>query len=162
MQVPAPAPTAQGSFAKTPFPHLLVYALERALTGTFELHVPSRGAESVATMLFVQGVPAKVRTTDGVHYLGSGVDPGYAVLNLNVDFRPTPQWSFFVLITNVFDRRYSTAAQLGATAFDANGAFRARPFPANASGDYPRQDATFYSPGAPRAFVVGMKYALAD
>lgn len=67
MQVPPPAPTAQGSFAKTPFPHLLVYALERALTGTFELHI---GAQSVATMLFMQGFPAKVRTAEGVHYLG--------------------------------------------------------------------------------------------
>jgi DnaJ domain len=70
MQAPPPAPTqptAQGSFAKTPFPHLLVYALERALSGTFELHV---GAESVATILVIQGVPAKVRTTEGVHFLG--------------------------------------------------------------------------------------------
>jgi tetratricopeptide (TPR) repeat protein len=67
MQNPPTLPTAQGSFAKTPFPHLLVYALERALTGTFELHV---GAQSVATMLFVQGVPAKLRTTEGVHFLG--------------------------------------------------------------------------------------------
>jgi tetratricopeptide (TPR) repeat protein len=67
MQVPPPAPTAQGSFAKTPFPHLLVYALERALSGTFELHV---GGQSVATLLFIQGVPAKVRTNDGLHYLG--------------------------------------------------------------------------------------------
>jgi tetratricopeptide (TPR) repeat protein len=67
MQNPPTLPTAQGSFAKTPFPHLLVYALERALTGTFELHV---GAQSVATMLVVQGVPAKLRTTDGVHFLG--------------------------------------------------------------------------------------------
>ena len=67
MQVPPPAPTAQGSFAKTPFPHLLVYALERALSGTFELHV---GGQNVATLLFIQGVPAKVRTNDGLHYLG--------------------------------------------------------------------------------------------
>lgn len=67
MQVPPPAPTAQGSFAKTPFPHLLVYALERALSGTFELHV---GPQSVATMLVIQGVPAKLRTTEGVHFLG--------------------------------------------------------------------------------------------
>jgi len=67
MQVPPPAPTAQGSFAKTPFPHLLVYALERSLSGTFELHV---GGQSVATLLFIQGVPAKVRTNDGLHYLG--------------------------------------------------------------------------------------------
>lgn len=71
MQVPPPAPTAQGSFAKTPFPHLLVYALERALSGTFELHVPrDGGAQSVATMLVIQGVPAKLRTTDPVFFLG--------------------------------------------------------------------------------------------
>ena len=70
MQAPPPAqpqPTAQGTFAKTPFPHLLVYALERGLSGTFELYV---GAESVASILVIRGVPAKVRTTEGVHYLG--------------------------------------------------------------------------------------------
>jgi tetratricopeptide (TPR) repeat protein len=72
MQNPPTGPTAQGSFAKTPFPHLLVYALERALSGTFELHLPAPDGtmQSVATMLVIQGVPAKLRTTDGVHYLG--------------------------------------------------------------------------------------------
>jgi tetratricopeptide (TPR) repeat protein len=72
MQNPPTVPTAQGSFAKTPFPHLLVYALERALSGTFELHLPAPDGtmQSVATMLVMQGVPAKLRTTDGVHYLG--------------------------------------------------------------------------------------------
>lgn len=67
MQPPLPAPTAQGVFAKTPFPHLLVYAMERGLTGTFELTV---GGESAATLLVMQGFPAKVRTTEGVHFLG--------------------------------------------------------------------------------------------
>ena len=67
MQAPPTAPTAQGSFAKTPFPHLLVYALERALTGTFELHF---GATSLATILVVQGVPAKIRLSEPVHFLG--------------------------------------------------------------------------------------------
>ena len=67
MQAPPTAPTAQGSFAKTPFPHLLVYALERALTGTFELHL---GAQSLATILVVQGVPAKIRLSEPVHFLG--------------------------------------------------------------------------------------------
>ena len=67
MQAPPTAPTAQGSFAKTPFPHLLVYALERALTGTFELHL---GATSLATILVVQGVPAKIRLSEPVHFLG--------------------------------------------------------------------------------------------
>ena len=67
MQPPLPAPTASGAFVKTPFPHLLVYALERALTGTFELHM---GALSAATITVVQGYPAKVRTNDQVHFLG--------------------------------------------------------------------------------------------
>src|SRR5215203_5597442 len=70
MQGQPPAPTAQGSFAKTPFPHLLIYALERGLTGTFELQLPGQ-AESVATILVMQGVPAKVRTRDEVHILGN-------------------------------------------------------------------------------------------
>ncbi len=72
MQAPPPAPqtpTAQGSFAKTPFPHLLVYALERALSGTFEIHLPG-ASDALATMLVIQGVPAKVRTTEGLHFLG--------------------------------------------------------------------------------------------
>jgi curved DNA-binding protein CbpA len=68
MQNPLPAPTATGSFAKTPFPHLLVYALERRLSGTFEL---SRGALSLATFLVVQGCPAKVRTNEPIHFLGN-------------------------------------------------------------------------------------------
>jgi len=62
-----PEPSAQGAFAKTPFPHLLIYALERGLSGTFELHV---GPDNVATMLVLQGFPAKLRIRDGVHYLG--------------------------------------------------------------------------------------------
>ena len=81
MQAPPTAPTAQGSFAKTPFPHLLVYALERALTGTFELHF---GATSLATILVVGGVPAKLRLSEPVHFLGDimaelGMVPGDAV-----------------------------------------------------------------------------------
>ena len=60
-------PTAQGSFAKTPFPHLLVYALERQLSGTFDLQV---GMNQVASILVIQGFPAKLRLTESVHFLG--------------------------------------------------------------------------------------------
>jgi curved DNA-binding protein CbpA len=68
MQNPLPAPTASGAFVKTPFPHLLVYALERRLTGSFEL---SLNAASVATMLVSGGCPAKIRTSEPIHYLGT-------------------------------------------------------------------------------------------
>src|SRR5262245_52633073 len=67
MQPPLPAPTASGSFLKTPFPHLLVYALERRLTGTFEL---AHGATPLATMLVIGGCPAKVKTAEPLHFLG--------------------------------------------------------------------------------------------
>lgn len=62
-----PAPTAQGSFSKTPFPHLLVYALERRLTGSFELYA---AGQALATLVVVGGAPAKVRTAEPVHFLG--------------------------------------------------------------------------------------------
>lgn len=67
MQAPLPASTASGSFVKTPFPHLLVYALERRLSGTFEL---SRGALNVATFLVIGGCPAKVRLSEHAYFLG--------------------------------------------------------------------------------------------
>jgi outer membrane receptor protein involved in Fe transport len=109
---------------------------------------------------FARGNENNRHRPDGAHYLGTGRNPGYAVLNLSADYRPSPKWNLFVQVNNVFDRRYTTAAQLGATAFDAAGNFRARPFPADANGDWPLQNSTFYAPGAPRTFRVGVKYAI--
>ena len=69
MQGQLPAPTASGVLRKDPCSlHLLVYALERRLTGTFEL---SRGSISMATILVMGGCPSKLRTSDPVHFLGN-------------------------------------------------------------------------------------------
>lgn len=62
-----PAPAASGRLQKTPVLHLLVYALERKLTGTLELTAPS--GESAA-VLFIEGNPSKARTSEPVAYLG--------------------------------------------------------------------------------------------
>jgi len=51
---------------------------------------------------------------------------------------------------------------LGATAFDAKGDVLAQPFRVNAAGDRPLQYSTFYAQGAPRAFVLGVRYAFGD
>ena len=59
------APTAQGTFAKTPLPHVLVHALTQRLSGTFELSVPTGPA---GTFLVIEGQPAKARTMVD-HYL---------------------------------------------------------------------------------------------
>jgi DnaJ-domain-containing protein 1 len=68
-----PPPTSQGTFAKTPFAQVLVYVLERGLTGTLEVVAPpvDAGASAWATILVIDGQPAKARTSEPVAYLGS-------------------------------------------------------------------------------------------
>jgi outer membrane receptor protein involved in Fe transport len=96
---------------------------------------------------------------DGSSYLGPGRSAGYAVLNLGADWRPLRGLALFAQVNNLLDRPYNTAAQLGATGFDAQGHFLARPFAANANGDRPLLRSTFYAPGAPRTFWLGVRYA---
>ena len=106
---------------------------------------------------YARGNENNQHQADGVNYLGSGKTGGYAIFDFNTKYRATPQLSFFAQVSNLFDRQYATAAQLGATAFDANGNFVARPFAA-VGGQYPLQQTTFFSPAAPRTIVVGLRY----
>jgi outer membrane receptor protein involved in Fe transport len=94
----------------------------------------------------------------GLHYLGSGESAGYAIFNLGAQYRVDPKLKLFGQINNLFDRQYNTAAMLGATGFTANGSFTARAFPA-ISGSYPLVNSTFFAPGSPRSFMVGVRYA---
>lgn len=96
---------------------------------------------------------------DDRYYLGSGKTAGYAIFNLGGSYKPNQRLEYLVQVNNLFDKRYATAAQLGSTGFDANGNFIARPFPA-VGGEFPVQHATFYAPGAPRLFWVGLRYTL--
>jgi DnaJ-domain-containing protein 1 len=62
-----PAPAATGTLAKTPLANLLLYMFDKRLSGTLELLAPDR---RTATVIFVAGQPAKVRTSESVAYLG--------------------------------------------------------------------------------------------
>ena len=99
---------------------------------------------------------------DGVHYLGQGFSAAYAVLNLGAEWQPASPalrgLALFAQVNNLLDRRYSTAAQLGAAAFDANGNFVARPFAADANGARPLVHSSFLAVGAPRAVQVGLRW----
>jgi len=65
--VELPPPTAEGTFAKTPLVQVLVYVLERGLTGTIEVVHPDG---PWATLLVIDGFPSKGRTSEPVAYLG--------------------------------------------------------------------------------------------
>jgi len=96
---------------------------------------------------------------DGVFYLGPGRSPGYAVVNLAATVQASRGLSFFGRIANVLDRRYATAAQLGATGFDASGRYVGQQFPPDAQGRVPLRGSTFFAPGAPPLFSAGLRYA---
>lgn len=56
---PLHAPTAEGTLARTPFVHLLIYMLEQRLTGTTVFHAPNGVTHSI---YFEDGAAAKIRT----------------------------------------------------------------------------------------------------
>ena len=98
---------------------------------------------------------------DGLYYLGAGRSGGYALLNVGAEWRATTQLALFMQISNLTDRRYATAAQLGTTAFDSNGRFVGRPFAEPViDGERPLLHSTFLAPGAPRSLLLGLRLRL--
>jgi len=115
-------------------------------------------------MIAVSGVIARgnendSHVADGIYYLGAGRTNAYAVFNFGAEVRPVKAMTLFAQVSNLFDKRYATAAQLGATGFDGAGNFVARPF-ANPviDGERPLLSSTFYAPGAPRMVQIGARY----
>lgn len=109
---------------------------------------------------YARGNENNAHQSDGTYYLGAGRSAGYVIANAGLSWQPMPALRVGLQVHNLFDRQYATAAQLGATGFDAKGNFVARPFAANANGDRPLVGSTFYAPGAPRSFVLTVRYAI--
>jgi len=110
--------------------------------------------------VFARGNENNAHKSDGVKYLGMGKTTGYVVTNLGVRYNPDYLKGVQVIgqVNNLFDQHYETSAQLGPTGFDNNGNYIARPLGGSAAAGYPIQQATFYSPGAPRLFWFGLRY----
>lgn len=108
---------------------------------------------------FARGNENNLHRPDGVYYLGAGETPSYAVFNLGVEYQPIESLTVYAQITNLFDRTYYTGSQIGPTGIQADGTFIARPFAAPVvDGERPLVQSTFYSPGAPRAYLAGIKF----
>ena len=110
--------------------------------------VISVGLNAVSSSL-ARGNENNRHEADGTYYLGQGKSGAYAVTSVGVRYQVHRTIELFAQANNLFDQRYYTAAQLGASAFSSNGAFVARPFAAVA-GQYAVQHSTFLAPGAPR------------
>ena len=78
---------------------------------------------------------------------GSVIETGYAILNLNLDYKLDRGWRVFAKLANVFDRRYATAGALQQNFFPGG----------NLAAPGAQVNETFYAPGAPRALWVGIQ-----
>ena len=110
---------------------------------------------------FARGNENNEHEPDGEFYLGPGKTGGYTVMSLGAEFRPTPALKVFAQVNNLFDREYYTGAQLGSTGFNGAGNFVARPFAGPVvDGERPLLGSTFFAPGAPRAYWLGVRYSV--
>ncbi|HWU02576.1 MAG TPA: TonB-dependent receptor, partial [Novosphingobium sp.] len=117
-------------------------------------------AELIASSgVYARGNENNADVPDGTYYLGSGKTDAYAVVNAGLDFKPHRAMTMFVMVRNLFNAHYATAAQLGSTGFDASGNFVARPFSSPViDGERPVVSSTFLAPGAPRQIEVGASW----
>jgi outer membrane receptor protein involved in Fe transport len=107
---------------------------------------------------FARGNENNLHQPDGVFYLGPGFSPGYGVANLGAHYQVHKRVQLFVQINNLFNHRYYTAGQLGPSPYNNAGNFIARPFPANADGEFPIRTTTFFAPGAPIGAWGGIRF----
>lgn len=95
---------------------------------------------------YARGNENNLHQPDGVYYLGSGKSAGYGIVNAETRFEVTRHLDVTAQLTNLFNTRSATAAQLGTTGFTSDATFIARPFP-SVAGELPLQQSTFFAPG---------------
>jgi len=106
------------------------------------------GASAVAvSRQFARGNDNNRHQPDGVNFLGPGEIAGYALLNLNLDYKLDRGLRLFAKLANVFDRRYATTGALQQNFFPGG----------NLAAPGAQVNETFYAPGAPRALWVGIQ-----
>ena len=134
--------------------HMIKVFANVRVTNAFTVDVDLIGVSSS----LARGNENNLHERDGTYYLGPGDSPGYAVVNLSGRYALTRWLQVVGQINNLFDRRYYTAAQLGATAFTDSEAFIARPLPP-IDGEFPVRHSTFYAPGAPIRGWIGTRFS---
>jgi outer membrane receptor protein involved in Fe transport len=78
---------------------------------------------------------------------------GYTLLNMHANYEAQKGLDFFARINNVLNRRFESYGMMAMNMFDQAGS----PLDANNSATAPTVN-RFVAPGAPRSFMVGMRY----
>jgi iron complex outermembrane recepter protein len=109
------------------------------------------------------GEPPNLLTRRDTEYVGEGRTEGFAVFNLDANYRFTDRLSAFLRFDNIFDQRFNTGGQLGLNAFPSvfpsgppEGVFDPSGF-SNNSNDWTHSN--FVGPGAPRAVFLGLRWS---
>jgi outer membrane receptor protein involved in Fe transport len=126
---------------------------------SFKLNAAARPADkwSVGSTLtayseqYVRGNENNAHQPGGA-FGGSGRLSGYALVDLHTTYDLGGSWQLFAKVTNVFDKGYASAGQLGRSAFDGAGRFIPD------ADDWRNEQ--FVGPGAPRAGWIGVRYRI--
>ncbi|HQR87347.1 MAG: TonB-dependent receptor [Burkholderiales bacterium 35-55-47] len=102
--------------------------------------------------VYARGNENNQHQPDGDEHLGSGRTAGYAVFNANARYASSKNTQWMLNVMNLFDRRYSTAGQLGPAAFSANG----QQFVSSSTRE---QHSMSVAPGAPRSVWLSMRHS---
>jgi outer membrane receptor protein involved in Fe transport len=105
--------------------------------------------------VIVRGNENQQHQPDGTTFFGSGKVDGFALLNLNANWKFSPGWTLLGKVNNVFDRHYSSGGLLGTSGIDSNGTALTTPA-SNWSNDQ------FVAPGAPRSFSLALQWKFND
>jgi outer membrane receptor protein involved in Fe transport len=105
---------------------------------------------TVHSSQFVRGNENNAHRADDRTFSGSGELGGYALVDLNASYDLGGSWQLFAKVTNLFDKDYVSAGQLGRSSFDARGSF------IRDADDWRNEQ--FVGPGAGRAGWIGIRY----
>ena len=160
----AVAPGFEGTTALVPGDHLPLTP-QQIIKAAAQWDVsPALSLDADASYIgssYARGNENNQHQPDGLHYLGAGSTGGYTVVNAGAQWRARENLKLFLQVNNLLDRSYASASQLGATAFNSEGAFVARPFATPViNGERALRRSTFVAPGAPRTWWAGLRYSL--
>lgn len=117
---------------------------------TFKLQLDYRLTPRFSAGAKLEAIASQYAFGDQNNTDAHGQVPGYAIVGLRARYRVNARLEFVGRVDNVFDRRYESFGLLGENYF--------------ASGSYDPDNTRsepFLTPGAPRSFMIGLRFALA-